>query len=308
MVLAPPRPPRSPGPGDLPSPDVGTPFADPVLTGVRLNPDLAPPARGPGADAAGPAPSPAGPVPSPAGPAPGPPDTAAEPDDIEFWYTRPERQRRRRRRRLAIAVVLVTVAVTWAGVGGLRVRALQPSAPGRAYAPASKSVIIQARARQRRRRKRIAVAAAPIVGGAAGWAAAGGPHSRLWPRSAPRPARPPPPSRHRRPQRRQPARLGMRPGWYRNRFGRHPRLGDLLGRQGLGNTVLEFDASTGAFVAEFAGASYGFDQLSPLAGIASDRTHVWVADVERRPRWLGDRTGRCHRGPGQGPEWAQVRV
>src|SRR5215472_8836582 len=137
MVLAPPRPPWSPGPGDLPGPDLGTPFADPVLTGVPLNPDLALPDRGPGADAPDPAPGPAGPAPGPGGPALGPPGTAAEPDDIEFWYTRPERlrRRRRRRRRLAIAVVLVTVAGAWAGVGGWRAPAPRPSAPGRALAP-----------------------------------------------------------------------------------------------------------------------------------------------------------------------------
>src|SRR5215831_19049710 len=121
MVLAPPRPTRFPGPGDLPGPDLGIPFADPVLTGVPLNPDLAPLPRGPGADAptpaglAAPAASPADPAPGTASPAPGPPGTAAKPDDIEFLYTRPER-RRRRRRRLAIAVVLITTAaLIWAG-------------------------------------------------------------------------------------------------------------------------------------------------------------------------------------------------
>jgi hypothetical protein len=42
-----------------------------------------------------------------------------------------------------------------------------------------------------------------------------------------------------------------------------------------GNTVLEFSASTRAFVADFAGAGYGFNE--PTA-VASDGTHVWVAN------------------------------
>jgi hypothetical protein len=140
----------------------------------------------PGPDLAGPVPdvAPGFAAPGPARPAPDPgprlPGSAAEPDDIVTWYARP--RWRRRRRRLALATAVLTAATVWAGTG-LGPGPARTGSPGRAYTPHHRALITEARARQRRRRRRIAQAAAPVVGAAAAWAAAGGPHSRLWPRT-----------------------------------------------------------------------------------------------------------------------------
>lgn len=192
---------------------------------------------------------------------------AVEPDDIETWYARP---RRRRRRRLALAAAVLTAATAWGGAGPWPSPA-PPSSPGHAYTPHHRPVIIQARARQRRRRRRIAQAAAPLLGAAAGWAAAGGPHSRLWPRTG-----------HNRPGRhtvtgsRLPGVTGI------NAFGWQCPNGTLgiasddhdVWEACAEHNGLEFNASTGAFVANHMDASYGFNSVQ---GIPPDGTHVWFA-------------------------------
>src|SRR5215472_12532354 len=266
MVLAPPRPPRHSGPADpFSSPDLACPFPPPDLTGLFPDPDLAGPIRTPDPAAPDPAapdpaapdpagtdppgtvldPGPVGPDldPGPVGPAedpdPAPAETAAEPDDIVTWYTRPER--RRRRRRLITATAILTSAAC-AVVGLWRVSAPQRSLPARAYAPQPRSVILHARARQRRRRKRIAQAAAPLVGGAGGWAAAGGPDSRLWPRS----------HQHHRRDNDGPGSGGLSGinvfGWGCASTGQGVASdGTHIWEACSTNTVLEFDASTGKF-------------------------------------------------------------
>ena len=69
-----------------------------------------------------------------------------------------------------------------------------------------------------------------------------------------------------------------------------------------GNSVTELSASTGALVKVIGGSSYGFDD--PVA-IASDGTHVWVANQGWQ---LGHRALGLDRRPGQGDQRLELRV